>query len=59
MNYGTIIDNRLHPAPRAIRIGASVVCNPTPAQGKAALQTALGWTDEQVEAVLAAAEGGA
>ena len=27
-------------------------------QGKAALQTALGWTDEQVEAVLAAAEGG-
>ena len=26
--------------------------------GKAALQTALGWTDEQVEAVLAAAEGG-
>lgn len=29
------------------------------AQGKAALQTALGWTDEQVEAVLAAAEGAA
>ena len=28
------------------------------AQGKAALQTALGWTDEHVEAVLAAAEGG-
>jgi hypothetical protein len=27
-------------------------------QGKAALQQALGWTDEQVEAVLAAAEGG-
>lgn len=27
-------------------------------QGKAALQAALGWTDEQVEAVLAAAEGG-
>lgn len=26
--------------------------------GKAALQTALGWTDEQVEQVLAAAEGG-
>jgi hypothetical protein len=26
--------------------------------GKAALQTALGWTDEQVEEVLAAAEGG-
>ena len=26
--------------------------------GKAALQTALGWTNEQVEAVLAAAEGG-
>lgn len=26
-------------------------------QGKAALQTALGWTDEQVESVLAAAEG--
>lgn len=28
-------------------------------QGKAALQQALGWTDEQVEAVLAAAEVGA
>jgi len=27
-------------------------------QGKAALQTALGWTDEQVEDILAAAEGG-
>jgi hypothetical protein len=26
--------------------------------GKDALQIALGWTDEQVEAVLAAAEGG-
>lgn len=40
-NYGTIIDNRLQPAPRAFM-----------------LQTALGWTDEQVEQVLAAAEGG-
>ena len=29
------------------------------AQGKAALQTALGWSDAQVEEVLAAAEGGA
>ncbi|MBQ1429499.1 MAG: hypothetical protein IIZ06_07505 [Kiritimatiellae bacterium] len=29
--------------------------NPYFAQGRAALQTALGWTDEQVEAVLAAA----
>lgn len=28
------------------------------ARGRTALQTALGWTDEQVEAVLAAAEGG-
>ena len=28
------------------------------AQGRTALQMALGWTDEQVEAVLAAAEGG-
>ena len=28
------------------------------ANGKSALQAALGWTDEQVEAVLAAAEGG-
>lgn len=156
MRYGTIIDNKLHHAPRAIRIGGAVVCNPTPAQyeaagykrvvdtppqtdashyavptgwseqggeivrqyevrayppppprtfsklrivaaltsagvwdavkqllierslydlflaaqdfredneffaqGKTALQTALGWTDEQVEAVLVAAEGGA
>ena len=31
-NYGTLIDNQLHPAPRAVRIGASVVCNPTDAQ---------------------------
>lgn len=155
MKYGTLIDNILHPAPRAIRIGGAVVCNPSSAQyeaagykrvvdtppqtdaahyavpvgwaeqggeivrqyevrayppppprvfsklrivaaltsagvwdavkqllierslydlflaaqdfredneffsqGKAALQTALGWTDEQVESVLAAAEGG-
>ena len=154
-NYGTLENGTFHPAPRAIRMGASVVCNPTDAQyeasgykrvvdtppttdaahyavptgwveqggeivrqyevrayppppprvfsklrivaalttagvwdsvkqllierslydlflaaqdfredneyfaqGKAALQTALGWTDEQVEAVLAAAEGG-
>ena len=28
------------------------------AQGKSVLQTALGWTDEQVEQVLTAAEGG-
>lgn len=39
--YGTLIDNRLHLAPRAF-----------------ILQTALGWTDAQVEQVLAAAEGG-
>lgn len=31
-NYGTLIDNTLHPAPRAIRIGGAVVCNPTDAQ---------------------------
>ena len=31
-NYGTIIDNQLHPAPRAIRIGGAVVCNPTDTQ---------------------------
>lgn len=36
MNYGTLIDNQLHPAPRAIRIGGAVVCNPTPAQYEAA-----------------------
>lgn len=30
--YGTLIDNQLHPAPRAIRIGGAVVCNPTDAQ---------------------------
>ena len=35
MNYGTITDNRLHPAPRAIRIGGAVVCNPTDAQYEA------------------------
>lgn len=32
MNYGTLIDNQLHPAPRAVRIGGAVVCNPTEAQ---------------------------
>ena len=36
MNYGTIIDNTFHPAPRAIRIGGAVVCNPTDAQYDAA-----------------------
>lgn len=30
--YGTLIDNTLHPAPRAVRIGGAVVCNPTDAQ---------------------------
>lgn len=32
MNYGTLIDNQLHPAPRAIRIGGAVVCNPSSEQ---------------------------
>lgn len=36
MNYGTLIDNQLYPAPRAIRIGGAVVCNPTDAQYEAA-----------------------
>lgn len=36
MRYGTLIDNQLHPAPRAIRISGSVVCNPTDAQYEAA-----------------------
>lgn len=36
MKYGTLIDNTLHPAPRAVRIGGAVVCNPTPAQYEAA-----------------------
>ena len=36
MNYGTLIDNQLHPAPRAIRVGGAVVCNPTDAQYEAA-----------------------
>jgi hypothetical protein len=35
-NYGTLIDNQLHPAPRAVRVGGAVVCNPTPAQYEAA-----------------------
>ena len=35
MNYGTLIDDQLHPAPRAIRIGGAVVCNPTDAQYEA------------------------
>ena len=35
MNYGTLIDN-LHPAPRAVRIGGAVVCNPKNAQYEAA-----------------------
>ena len=33
--YGTIIDNILHPAPRAVRIGGAVVCNPTDARYEA------------------------
>ena len=33
--YVTLIDNTLHPAPRAIRIGGAVVCNPTDAQYEA------------------------
>jgi len=36
MTYGTLIDNQLHPAPRAIRVGGAVVCNPTSAQYEAA-----------------------
>ena len=36
MNHGTLIYNQLHLAPRAIRIGGAVVCNPTPAQYEAA-----------------------
>jgi hypothetical protein len=32
MNYGTLIDNQLHPAPRAVRIGGAVVCNPSSEQ---------------------------
>jgi hypothetical protein len=32
MNYGTLINGTLHPAPRAVRIGGAVVCNPTDAQ---------------------------
>ena len=36
MKYGTLIDNQLHLAPRAIRIGGAVVCNPTDAQYEAA-----------------------
>lgn len=34
--YGTLVDNKLHPAPRAVRIGGAVVCNPTDAQYEAA-----------------------
>lgn len=36
MKYGTLIDNTLHPAPRAVRVCEAVVCNPTPAQYEAA-----------------------
>ena len=35
MTYGTLTDNQLRPAPRAIRIGGAVVCNPTDAQYEA------------------------
>ena len=35
-NYGTLTDNQLRPAPRAVRIGGAVVCNPTDAQYEAA-----------------------
>jgi len=30
--YGTLENGTLHPAPRAVRIGGAVVCNPTDAQ---------------------------
>ena len=36
MNYGTLINGTLHPAPRAVRIGGAVMCNPTDAQYEAA-----------------------
>ena len=90
-NYGTLIDNTLHPAPRTFSkyklVAALMQAQVWPQvkewiesvpgaydlylaaqdfredneyfeNGKAALQTALGWTDEQVEQILAAAEGG-
>ena len=34
--YGTLENNIMTPAPRAIRVGGAVVCNPTPAQYEAA-----------------------
>ena len=34
--YVTLINGTLHPAPRAIRIGGAVVCNPTDAQYESA-----------------------
>jgi hypothetical protein len=34
--YAKLVNGTLHPAPRAVRIGAAVVCNPTPAQYEAA-----------------------
>lgn len=37
-NYGTLINGTLHPAPRAVRIGGAVVCNPL--QGRIAELTA-------------------
>ena len=36
MRYGTLIDNTHHPAPRAVRIGGAVECNPTDEQYEAA-----------------------
>lgn len=49
-NYGTLIDNQLHPAPRAIRIGGAVVCNPTDAQYEAAGYTRVVDTPPQTDA---------
>ena len=34
--YGTLINGNPRPAPRAVRVGGAVVCNPTPAQYEAA-----------------------
>lgn len=34
--YGTLENGTLHPAPRALRVGGAVVCNPTDAQYEAA-----------------------
>lgn len=50
MNYGTLENGIMKPAPRAVRIGGVVVCNPTAAQYEAAGYKRVVYTPPQTDA---------